>query len=151
MSTLKGANRTKGDTPTGSNILDPGVFGGNVKVSIDTYTILGTEVDTDIIQMGKKLPKGSRVIEQQLSANASVAATVTVDVGDAEDVDRYMAAVDLSSAAINRIDEPDSGCGYKIDETDEDALDSQIILTLHTMTTPVAGSIITLVTTYTNE
>lgn len=118
---------------------------------IDTYTILGTEADGDVIQMGRKLPKGSYVIEQILSCDASVAATVTADVGDAEDADRYMEGVDLSAAAINRIDEPDSGAGYKVDETDEDNLDSQVLVTLHTMTTPVAGTIITLITLYTNE
>lgn len=151
MSTLKGARRTLADTPTGGNITKPGSLGGKVRTMVDTYTILGTESDGDVVQMGTKLPKGSFVVGQQLSCNASVAATVTIDVGDAEDADRYMAGVDCSSAAINRIDEPDTGCGYEVDETDADNLDSQILLTLNTMTTPVAGTIITLVTQYSYE
>lgn len=153
MAILKGANRTHADVATsaGSHITDPGTLGGKVRCMVDTYTILGTEADADVIEMGKALPKGARVLEQILSCNASVAAVVTADVGDYEDVDRYMAAVNLAAAAINRIDEPDTGAAYKVDESVAATLDSQIIITLHTMTTPVAGTIITLITLYAQE
>lgn len=151
--TVYGVNRTKANTPTsaGSNITDPGTLAGKVRCMVDTYTIIAGNVDGDLIHMGKSLPKGAYVLEAILSCNASVAATVTADVGDAEDPDRYMAAVDLSAAAINRIDEPDTGAGYKVDESVAATLDSQIIVRLNTMTTPVAGTIITLIIFYTYE
>lgn len=153
MATLKGVNRTKADSGASAsgNITLPGQLAGKVRTMIDKYVILGTESDGDVIEMGKKLPKNCTVIEQQLSCNASVAGTVTADVGDAEVTDRYMAGVDLSSAIINRIDEPDTGAGYLVDETDSSNLDSQILITLNTMTTPVADTIITLITTYAQE
>ncbi len=151
MSLLYGANRTHANSPTpaGSHITDPGTLAGKVMCMVDTYTMLGTEAALDTLQMGKAVPKGAYILEQILSCNASVGATATVDVGDAEDADRYMAGVDLASAAINRIDEPDTGAGYKVDETDADNLDNQALITFATLVTPVTGTIITLITLYT--
>lgn len=156
MATLYGDNKTKAKlaTSAGSYILATGTFAGKVRCMVDKYTIIGTEDDADTVEMGDKLPKGAIVLEQILSCNASIAATATVDVGDSEDPDRYISAVNCAAAIISRIDEPDTGAGYTIDEVDADGAttaDSQIILTLNTMTTPVAGSIITLITLYTIE
>ncbi len=78
--TLYGTNKTKArlGTSAGSNILAMGLYGGKVRCMVDTYTILGTESDGDTIEMGDRLPRGAHVLEQTLSCNASVAATITV-------------------------------------------------------------------------
>lgn len=153
--TYYGVNKTKArlGTSSGSNILDPGVFKGKVRCMIDTYVIVAGNLADDIIEMGGVLPKGSRVLDVTLYNNASVSASSDIDVGDYEDPNRYMDALDLSSATPARsvMDELVTGPDYKVDESVAATLDSQIIVTLIDVTTPVAGTILILVVLYTQE
>jgi len=86
MATIKGANRTIMDNITPATVLDPGLAGGVVRCMIDTYTALGTEVATTVIEMGGDLPKGARVLKVVVY-NGDAASTLAV--GDAGSSGRY--------------------------------------------------------------
>ena len=106
---------------------------------VDTYTALGTEVTGDLIQMGHTLPKGARVLEVILHTGA-MGAGVTLNVGDAEDDNRYISAIDASGAIVVRIEAAEiAGRNYEVDLTDSSNLDSQIIVDVN-----AADSVLTL-------
>ncbi len=126
--TFKGVNKTKADSPTSGNILDGGVLGGRVRVMQDSYICAGTEVTDDVIQMGKALPKGARILDVILHFGAC-GSGVTLNVGDAEDDNRYISAVDASGAGVVRLEAAEvAGRNYKVDITDEDAPDDQVLI-----------------------
>ena len=142
MSDVKGINKTLIDVPT---TLSPGKFDGRVKCSIDTYEA-STLVSGSTIKMGGKITKGAIVLFQLLATDA-LGGSTTMDVGDAEDTDRYHSGLDTSSAAITLIGLVD-GVNYETDETDSDNLDTQILLT--TGGASMSGTI-KLITFYTND
>ena len=129
MATVKGVNRTLADTPTGSNIMDPGVQAGKLRTIIDTYEAAAIAAGT-IIEMSQYLPKGSRVIEVCLTTDA-LGGSVQLIVGDYEDTNRYITATTCNTAnQVTRLNDID-GRGYKADETTPGATttDLQIIIT----------------------
>jgi hypothetical protein len=126
MSSVKGANRTIADDTSVDHTLDPGLFGGNVKVMADTYEAAALASGSDI-EMGGDLPVGARVLGGILYYDA-LGGSVTLDVGDAEDPNRYLDAVDASSAGSTVFNLPD-GAVYEVDETDEDNTDRQVVIT----------------------
>lgn len=152
MANYKGVNRTLADNPVGDNILDHGLFAGKLRVMIDNYVMLGTEAAGEHIKMGGKLPVGARVIEVILHTD-DLAATCTLDVGDAEDVDRYMDGVDCGGGAqsskmlVGAID----GRAYKVDMTTASTPDNQILITFATLATPTADADIKLIVLYVVE
>lgn len=97
MADVYGVQATKTLTPTGSNIVAPGLLGGRVRCMVDTYeaSALGSG---STIQMGQALPVGATVLNVILAHDALGSATI--DVGDTEDADRYIAAANVSSAGV---------------------------------------------------
>lgn len=124
MSDVLGVNKTLIDAGT---ILSPGLFDGRVKCVIDTYQAAAL-ANPSTITMGGVMVKGTRVLAVLLAYDALGGAT-TLDVGDAEDVDRYIDGQDTSAAGTTLGDLPD-GINYEIDETDPDLLDNQLLITL---------------------
>ncbi len=156
--TLYGANQTKAKDPSGANILAPGVLGGNVKTMIDYYEMLGTESSADIIEVGKQLPKGARVLSTTILTE-DLADTCTLHLGDYEDVDRYMSSID--GTAVGRFTTVEAlttdSLAYEVDETNSgktigSGIDSQLILTFATLAATLnTGARVTVVITYTHE
>ena len=113
MATYYGVNRTLANTPTGSNITDPGVLEGKLRVMLDEYEASAVAIGS-IIEIGKELPKGARVVDLVMITDALGAATI--DIGDYEDADRYNADADVSAGAAHNIDTI-GGLNYEVDET----------------------------------
>jgi len=119
METVYGVQKTKHRDPTGANIVNPGISGGNVKVMTDTYECAATAAGT-IIEMCKELPKGAIILEIILNTD-NLGNNTTIAVGDYEDADRYIDAVDCGAAEVTKkigtttgnID----GRLYEVDET----------------------------------
>ena len=127
MSDVLGVNKTKIDTPTPANRLKPGEYDGRVKVMTDLFEALAL-VQGSTIKMGGKIPKGAIVLAVLLTCDA-LGVSSTLDIGDAEDDDRYFSAHDSSAALINEPGDEVDGVNYEVDETDADNLDSQIVIT----------------------
>lgn len=118
----KGVNKTIIDSITPSTILDPGLAGGQVKCFVDTYTGTGAESgDTLTVEMGPELPVGAKILGVTIQCPAT---GITIDVGDADDTDRYISAAAASQASY--IDNVTAGAGYEIDGDD----DQQVLMTL---------------------
>jgi hypothetical protein len=130
MATVYGVNRTLANTPTGSNIMDPGVQTGKQRVIMDVYEASASASGT-IIEMGEYLPKGARVVEVALMTDA-LGGSVTLIVGDYEDDNRYITSTACNNAnQVTRLNAID-GRQYKVDETTPGATttDRQIIITI---------------------
>lgn len=95
MATQNGTNYAKAVDPSPSNILDPGLNGARVRAIFETFTFAG-ESAGEVIRIGK-LPVGAQPIMVILN-HAAMGSGVTFKVGDAQDSDRYLAAVSVSSA-----------------------------------------------------
>jgi len=130
MATLYGANATKIAAMKPYDILSAGSTGGKVRSFEDTYTGLGTESASDLITMGPALPVGARVLDVILATNAMGG---TVDVGDADDDNRYQAT--SADNAVTHTDEK-TGVLYTITGTD----DTQIYVKISAAVT-AAGTI----------
>jgi len=145
MATVKGINRTVADAATRDHTLAPGLFGGNVKCMVDTYELSSTAANT-LIEMGGELPTGARVLAVLLVHDA-LGASTTIDVGDLEDEDRYLAAVDTSSAGSSWSNLAD-GVEYEVDMTTASTPDNQIIVKLEAAT---GSGTVKLLVLYTHE
>lgn len=126
MSTVKGTKATLYDAG-GVSTIEQGLVNVPCMITIDDYTVDGaTEVIGTVIKLFGKLPKNARLHTLILDIDANQT-SVTLDIGDAEDADRY-AAADTSHQT--------AGCyifdlnEYQCDETDEDNTDRQITLTV---------------------
>jgi len=133
MATLYGVNRTKANsaTSTGTLILEPGNGLSPVYCVSDTYEASAASIN-DIIEMGVKIPKNAVVIHAILHADA-LGSSVTLDVGDYEDDDRYLQAIACDSASVSYIEASQiDGRLYTADETTAGATttDLQIIVTV---------------------
>ena len=138
----KGANRTIADSITPATVLDPGVWGGNVRCIIDTYTGTTAEVgDTLTVEMGPELPVGARVLWVSMMCGAT---GVTADVGDAEDTDRYLAAA--AASAITSTGDVATGLAYEIDMTTAATPDNQILVTWSAACAAVSNTLVVLYT-----
>lgn len=135
MSAVYGVNATKFLTPTGSNILDQATFNAEVKMMYDSYEASALAT-ASTITMGGKLPVGARIINVILYSD-DMGSTVTCDVGDADDADRYLDGVDVTNAndvhsllgAGTRLGEID-GFGYTVLGTGANGGDdTQIVIT----------------------
>lgn len=117
----------------------PTDVGGRLRVDYAKYTLAGTEVATDVIELWK-LPLGARVHAIRLD-NTDFGLTVTADLGDAASATRYAAAYALGTAGV---------LDYGLDLAAQgqvsvliDAENKRVIkLTLTTVTTPTAGAVI---------
>ena len=145
MATVKGVNRTVADAVTSTHTLAPGLFGGNVKVMVDTYEAAAL-ASGSLIEMGGELPVGARVLMVMLTTDA-LGGSVTCSVGDAESGTRYMNAEDCSSAGSHFTDLAD-GVEYEVDMTTASTPDNQILVTIGGAS---ATGTIKLVVLYTHE
>jgi hypothetical protein len=141
-----GVNATKIATgPTGSNILGQGTACAGVYAMYDEYEADALTTGSTIT-MGSPLPIGARILNVILYTD-DMGSTVTCDVGDAGDTDRYLDGIDVTNAndvhsllgAGTRLGEID-GFGYVITGTN----DQQILIT----TAGVWGGTVKLVVIY---
>jgi len=123
MSSVKGVNKTLIDAGT---ILSPGLFDGRVKVIVDTYEASAL-ANPSTITMGGRFTKGAVVLMGWLAYDA-LGGSTTLDVGDAEDVDRYIDGQDTSSAGVTAFNKTD-GVAYTTDETVSTTPDTQFVVT----------------------
>lgn len=73
-------------------------FGARVLFSFPVYTLAGTEAAADIIKLFDLPPGGEIVPELSLvTCSADPGTTLTLNVGDIADVDRYAAGIVLSA------------------------------------------------------
>ena len=84
---------------------------GDLRVMYDTYAS-GGAADT-VVYLGDKLPKGAVVIAIYLVCNYADA-SLTLDIGDAADIDRYVDGLDASSAINGLQTVLTGGVGYTI-------------------------------------
>jgi ketopantoate hydroxymethyltransferase len=96
MSAVKGVNNTKVVAPSPTNILDPGLVGGRVRVSQDTYEASGLAAASTIAMCGP-LPVGAKVVGISLAHDA-LGAAATLAVGDSTTAARYLAAASAVAA-----------------------------------------------------
>jgi len=100
----EGTNYAKQDDPVAaSNIIDPGLLGGKLRVFQDTATVSASSNlnSTDYILVGGKLPTGSQVVKVILGHGAHALGTqAAVDVGDEGDQNRYLSNIQISTANV---------------------------------------------------
>ena len=111
MATLKGDNYTKQENPTSDNILSAGTLGGRVRVLTDSITLAAAAIN-DVVKIGQDLHSGAIIVGIKVY-NAALGASVTFDIGDSNDEDRYIAAADGNTAGTKR-DIASTGQNYKI-------------------------------------
>ena len=94
---VKGVNTTKVDAgPSGDNVISQGYVNAKVEVWTDEYELVAVEAGStvDIAE----LPANAKVLKIEMYTDA-LGASGTVDIGDADDTDRYSAApFDTSTA-----------------------------------------------------
>ncbi len=125
MGAVSGANRTIIDTEPRVK-LDPGLDRGLVKAIHDTYEA-SSLASGSTIKMGGKIPKGAYVVGMLLTHDA-LGSGVTLDVGDSEEAARYIdgqTATDAGGTSVPLVD----GHGYKVDLSESDSPDDQVIIT----------------------
>jgi len=100
----EGINYAKQSDPVAaSNIIDPGLLGGKLRVMQDTFSIsVSSNLNsTDYILVGGKLPTGSQVVKIILGHPATALGTqAAIDVGDQGDQDRYISNIQVSAAGV---------------------------------------------------
>ncbi|BAI73181.1 hypothetical protein AZL_025430 [Azospirillum sp. B510] len=99
---------------TPRSLVNGGDFGGSVRVYTDSYTTLGTEAVGDSIYVGYLKP-GERFLFGIVVFGA-LGASTTLQLGDAGDDDRYMAA-GSTAAAGNKDARALAGAGF-LNDTD---------------------------------
>jgi len=83
-----------------SRLINPAQQSGKVEFAQCSYTLLGTEAATEIINL-LELPKGAIVIPQLSSvACADPGTTLTLDIGEAADPDGIADGIILSSGGL---------------------------------------------------
>jgi len=124
--------------------------GSSVRVMYATYTMLGTETALDVIQM-VSIPKGARVWREYSNLkHTACASTVTLDVGDGGDADRYIDGLDASGASGTTLDTFEGKVGVAVNYTPYEYTTADTIdVTLATLTTPNATGVIQLTVLYT--
>jgi hypothetical protein len=146
----KGVNFTKQDNPKSTNIIDPGEWGGRVRVQIETFTTVAAEANSTI--KVAKLPVGARLLEI-LIFHGALGTSVTMDVGDENDVDRYGDGLAVATAGVKHLRDADLGQGYKVLGADKtaDGKDDQEIMLLILSATADASIPIQVFTYYTQD
>jgi len=113
-----------------------------------TYTMVGTEVATDVIRLGK-LKAGDKVLGAHIViTNDAIAATATLDIGDTEgtdDVDRYVDGADVAAAGLD-LGSASAGVGTLAPAAL--GTDEWVTATFATLVTPVAGKILRILVPY---
>ena len=95
-----GVNYAKSIDPSSTNIIDPGLLGGKLRVFQDYATISGaTNLRSDnYIIVGGKLPTGSQVVKIIVGCTSPALSTNSrIKIGDEGDDDRYMSTANATS------------------------------------------------------
>jgi len=122
----QGVNKAIIDGITPATILDPGQMGGVVRVMTDEYTGTAAEAgDTLTVEMCDELPLGARVVGVTINCPAT---GITIDVGDAEDTDRYISAA--AASTVSYCDNVTAAINYKVDMTTATTPDNQVLMTM---------------------
>lgn len=127
---VKGVNFTKQETPKSTNIIDSGIWGGKLRVQIDEYTTSGCDANSTIKMA--KLPVGATFLEM-IVLHGALGTSVTMDVGDENDPDRYADGWDVAAAGIKETRAANLGQGYKVlgkDKTADGKDDQDVMLTI---------------------
>jgi len=96
MATQNGTNYAKSINPSLSNRNAPGSVGGRIRSLTEQFTFAG-EAAGEVIRLGKDLQAGA-IIHNIIIDNAALGATVTLDVGDSDTVDRYVNGYDANGS-----------------------------------------------------
>ena len=116
-----GTNYAKSIDPSSANILDPGVFGGKVRVMQDTAVISASANlnSTDYIIVGGKLPAGAQVVKILLGVPATTALSSSglVVIGDEGSANRYSAGFQTTTAAVHVGPDAVGGMQYAVTGT----------------------------------
>ena len=147
VGTLYGVNATLIAAGGSSQILQ-GMVDGRVKCMIDSYTTLGSSEDaTSTIAMGRALPKGARIIDVILSLSKALTSSVTLDVGDASDPNRYLDGIATTAEVVTRMSACSAGLNYIIG-TDTTTDDTQVLVTIADANNAVSDAVIKVVVLY---
>ncbi len=98
----------RSDQVTNSNAVPPtmnptNIEGGAVRRSRGTYTFTGSEAAADVIEM-VNIPYGAIIIRELSTIQwEDMGVTITVDVGDGDDDDRYCSALVMGTANAARV------------------------------------------------
>ena len=117
-----GTNYAKSIDPSSANILDPGTFGGKVRVMQDTAVISASSNlnSTDYIIVGGKLPIGAQVVKILIGVPATTALSSSglIVVGDEGSATRYIATgVQTTTAAVHLGPDAVGGMHYAVTGT----------------------------------
>ena len=115
-----GTNYAKSIDPKSDNILDPGVFGGKVRIFHDTAVISGASnlQSSDYIVVGGKLPTGAQVVKIIMSGVANtLGSSSNVIIGDEGDDDRYMSSVSCAASKVVEGPTVSTGVYYSVTGT----------------------------------
>lgn len=116
----EGVNYAKAQSPTSTNIMDPGTMSGKVRIMQDYFTFPAstTMVSDNYILVGRKLPDGAQVVSIALSNGAVGTGTDSyLCVGDEGDVDRYITLVQSTTAAVTTSINAYTGINYIVTGT----------------------------------
>lgn len=124
MATVKGDLKTVADSGTENHTNPAGSINALVRVSHDTYEASAL-ASGSLIEIGTKLPLNSYVYEV-IAAYDAMGSNTSLEVGDAEDPNRYITNTATTSAGVTRLNAI-TGLGYKIDETTASTTDRQVL------------------------
>jgi len=97
MATVYGVYRTIYNDPKQSAVVDGAYNNANLHFMYDEY-VASSLAANDIIQVGDVLPTGAIVIDIQVQFD-DLGTGTTLDIGDSNDVDRYLDGIDTATAA----------------------------------------------------
>lgn len=100
MANVNGTNYAKSINPTQSNRNDPGAVGGRVR-SLTEVIELAAQPANDTINIGKDLADGAIIHGIQIN-NDTLGAGVLLDIGDSDQVDRYINGYDAEANESNQ-------------------------------------------------
>lgn len=74
-----------------SGLIDPTLYQGNIRYLFATLALASTMANDDTFDIGPALPPGARVLPQlsKFTCHADPGTTLTIDIGDSGDPDRY--------------------------------------------------------------
>lgn len=132
MADVKGVNYTTDEAGQSIDLLDRGSFRGKARVYIDSYEAAALAAGSTIKVGPVQLQTGIIILGIKVFFDALGGATI--DVGDADDADRYIDGADVSSAGMKDSDLVD-GANYKVTGTDDN------IIVIKTFTAAITGTI----------
>jgi hypothetical protein len=127
--------------PASESLIASALWGGKVRVQIDKKTVNAIEANSTI-KVGK-LPKGACFLAA-LIRHEALGTGVTLQLGDGDSADRYLAAASAATAGVLRADAL-GGLGYQV------SADTDIVIKTGSATTASANKKINTVILYSLE